>query len=93
MDLAKVMTEKTGDGESIVMTRATDDPESGPLCAAEVFTSLRDCDNQDQKDKYHGFAFLYFDHPTDLPRPLTLTMPGYTLQVSLDSPCQSLLSE
>ena len=86
MDQAKVMAKQASDGEPIEMTRATDNPGSGPLCAAEVHKT--DCN---EKDSYHGFAHLYFEHPTDLPRPLTLTMPAYTLQVSSGSTHQSLL--
>jgi len=88
MDQAKVMAKQGSDGGPIEMTRATDAPGSASFCAAEVHTL--DCDG---KDSYHGFAHLHFEHPTNLPRPLTLTMPAYALQVSLGSTHQSLLNQ
>jgi len=77
-----VVAKKFGDGEPVEMTRATDDPESEGVCAQGF------CN---EKDKHHRFVKLHFGHPTDLPRPLTLTMPAYTLQVSSGSTHQSLL--
>ena len=90
MDQAKVMAKKDSDGEPIVMSRATDDHESRPLCATDVFTMSLDCN---EENRYHGFATLNFAHPTDLPRPLTLTMPDYTLHVSFVSMHQSQLTQ
>lgn len=92
MDLAKVVAKKFGGGESIGMSRATDDPESRPLCAADDFIKsfALHCN---EENRYYGFASLDFAHPTNLPRQLTLAMPDYTLQVSLGSTQQSLLSQ
>ena len=75
MDLAKVVAKKFGDMEPVEMTRATEGPEGQPRCTEEEICN--------EKDAYQAVARLYFVGPNNLPRPLTLTMPDYTLQVSL----------
>lgn len=79
MDQAKVWGKKTSEGDPVEMTRANDDPGSGPLCATPVFSLELNCD---EKDFYHGFANVFFSQPTDLPREIDVIMPDYTLNVS-----------
>lgn len=78
-DQAKVWGKKTSEGGPVEMTRAIDDPGSGPLCASSAFSGELNCD---EKDFYYGFANVIFSQPTDIPRLIDVIMPDYTLNVS-----------
>jgi hypothetical protein len=78
-DTAVVNGKKSSTGVAVVMTRDSVDPESMGQCPCmQMSDGVESCDS-----KNYGVAKTNFSRPTTNPRPITIVLPDYTLQVSI----------
>jgi hypothetical protein len=77
-DIAVVNGKNSSTGMPRDMTRESADPTSKGLCPHIYFNYTESCDSL-----YYGVAKINFSSPTTNAQPIKVTLPDYTLQVSI----------